>query len=140
MDVPVPQSAVATQSHLQAAASRFKDLLGGIFKEVCAYPPLSSTPWFDVCTSSGTHLWQKAQRPAIIWSITPGYDRATKRLCCHAEPQRKPWAELFDRTAFSRPTSLSEVSVTASCICQVLQKASSLISLLWRPPSHSALL
>ncbi|CAL8463503.1 g3037 [Coccomyxa elongata] len=56
MDSSAPPSAVTSQGPLSAAANRFKDLIGGIFKE------------------------------------------------------RKPWAELADRTAFSRPATLSEAT------------------------------
>jgi hypothetical protein len=44
MESQAPPSAVGTQTQLQLAANRFKDLLGGIFREVQQCPPHGSPP------------------------------------------------------------------------------------------------
>ena len=83
-----PDAGSAPPGALRAFYGRSKDLAAGIFKEVS----YSSSALAGANPLSTQPLLQPA-------------------LCTHLKVplQRKPWAELFDRTAFSRPGNFAEV-------------------------------
>ncbi len=115
MDSSAPPSAVTSQSPLHAAANRFKDLIGGIFKEVFTLSLCLDflCPNFDVpnCRTCSIHTLFSPE----VWLSSWDRHKRLSRLvyCCMTVcfflMQRKPWGELADRTSFSRPASLAEV-------------------------------
>ena len=106
------QAPTEQQNAITAAAGRFRDVVGNLLKEVGSC----------VCTA----LMRVAAMSPLVESAF---------VCCLAllaidisHLQRKPWSELLDRTAFSRPENFAEVN-KFSYILGILEKSLNALSL-----------